>query len=189
MGGKKLMLRKGLTLLELLITVGIVLALASLIIGLVRIGLNVARRTQCANNLRQIYLATKLYEEQFGSPPFFPKHFVTWKPEFAPMLICPSDPYQGRLFEGSYAPETFVPYSYFLNYWIFYHIVHLPRENIRGPKELTDQMLKRWRHELIASDGHWFVCPFHELAVFPDGKIGQARRYTKHDFERPENQF
>lgn len=116
MGGKKLMLRKGLTLLELLITVGIVLALASLIIGLVRIGLNVARRTQCANNLRQIYLATKLYEEQFGSPPFFPKHFVTWKPEFAPMLICPSDPYQGRLFEGSYAPETFVPYSYFLNY-------------------------------------------------------------------------
>lgn len=171
--------RSGLTLKEVLIVAGIVLVLVSLVLEVIRLGFNSIRKIQCANNLHQIYLATKLYEEQFGTPPFSPKHFITWKPELASILICPSDPYRGHLFEDSYAPESFVPHSYFLNYWGFSLLVRLPRENIHGPKEMTDQMLKNWWYELTAPDGHWFVCPFHELAVFRDGKIGKAKRYTK----------
>ena len=105
--------KQGFTLLELLLVIGIILALISLIIGIVHISLNITRKIQCANNLRQIYLATKIYEEEFGAPPWFLKHFVTWKPEYASLLICPSDPYQGNLFKDSYDLKAFVPHSYF----------------------------------------------------------------------------
>jgi type II secretory pathway pseudopilin PulG len=178
---------KGWNLLELLLVVGIILAVLSLVVGVVRIGLEVARKTQCANNLRQIYLATKLYEDYFGAPPITIKNFVTWKPELAPLLICPSDPLQGNEFKDSYKPEVFVPHSYFFNYWADYLLVRLPRENIHAPEEQRNRLLKSCWRELTSPDGHWFVCPIHELAVFPDGRVGKARRYTKADFENPQN--
>ncbi|MFA0760381.1 MAG: hypothetical protein HZLCBSQH_000475 [Candidatus Fervidibacterota bacterium] len=185
----KIMTKQGFTLLELLLVISIILAIISLIIGLVLISLNITRKIHCANNLRQIYLATKIYEEEFGAPPWFPKHFVTWKPEYASLLICPSDPYQGNLLKDIHDPKAFIPHSYFFNYWNDYHFVRLPRKNIHGPKEFTEKMLKQFWYELTAPDGHWFVCPWHSLAVFPDGRVGRARRYTGADFENPENKL
>lgn len=60
-----------------------------------RLEISAARKVQCINNLRQIYEATKLYEEEYGSPPFRPIHFVGWDPNLKQIVICPSDPYQG----------------------------------------------------------------------------------------------
>lgn len=188
-GALRDMKKKGFTLLELLLVVGIILALIGLILGIVHISFNITRKIQCVNNLRQIYLVTKIYEEEFGAPPWFPKHFVTWKPEYASLLICPSDPYQGNLLKDAHNPKAFVPHSYFFNYWSDYHFVRLPRENIHGPKEFRERMLKQFWYELTAPDGHWFVCPWHSLAVFPDGRVGRAQRYTGADFEKPENKL
>ncbi|MER3500945.1 MAG: hypothetical protein C4295_05610 [Candidatus Fervidibacterota bacterium] len=129
---------KGLTLIELVIAVGILLALISLVLGVVRMGLEAARRAQCANNLRQLYLATKLYEEQFGAPPFHPKHhFLAWNPNLAPLLICPSDPYKGYRHKHMVKPEFFVPESYDFIYWGAYHVVRTPPERRRrGPTNI-----------------------------------------------------
>jgi type II secretory pathway pseudopilin PulG len=170
---------KGWNLLELLLVAGIILAVLSLVVGVVRMGLEASRKTQCANNLRQIYLATKLYEDYFGAPPFTEKQFITWKPELAPLLVCPSDPTQGYKLKDYYKPEYFVPHSYYSMYWFYYHFVRIPRKNIITPEERKNFYLKSAWHELTSPDGHWFVCPFHELVVFPDGKVGKAQRYTK----------
>jgi len=149
-------------------------------------GLEAARRAQCANNLRQLYLATKLYEEQFGAPPFHPKHhFLAWNPNLAPLLICPSDPYKGYRHKHMVKPEFFVPESYDFIYWGAYHVVRTPPERRRrGPKELWERVLKNYWRELTSPDGHWIVCYWHELTVFPDGRVGKATRFIR---PRPED--
>jgi prepilin-type N-terminal cleavage/methylation domain-containing protein/prepilin-type processing-associated H-X9-DG protein len=71
----------GLTLLELLVVIGIVAILAALLIPAVQYARESSRRTQCANNLRQLGVALHLYHDSSrGLPPS-----VIWSPAGEPL--------------------------------------------------------------------------------------------------------
>lgn len=78
--------RSGFTILELLVVVSIVVLLAALILPSTRNARGAARRTQCANNLKQIGLALHSYSDQHKT--------------FPPAIIHSPD--------SSYTPRDFV---------------------------------------------------------------------------------
>lgn len=62
--------RHGFTLIEMLVTMGIVLLLAGLLLPALRQARHAAQRTLCTGNLRQLALATHMYVDDYGK--FFP---------------------------------------------------------------------------------------------------------------------
>lgn len=55
---------KGFTLVELLVALAVIAALAALVLPVLSAAKNKARRTACLNNLRQIDLGTRLYSDE-----------------------------------------------------------------------------------------------------------------------------
>lgn len=62
-------LRRGFTVIELLVAVGVIALLLAIILPAVQEARNTARRTQCASNLRQLGLSIHSYHDSFN---FFP---------------------------------------------------------------------------------------------------------------------
>ncbi len=57
------------TLIELIVTLGIIGLLASLLLGAAQSSRESARRSECANNLRQLGIAIHGYESDWGTFP------------------------------------------------------------------------------------------------------------------------
>jgi len=169
------MKKNGLTLMELLIVVGITLSLLGLILGVVKIGKEAAMKVQCMNNLKQLYLASKMYEHTFGEPPPYYRELLLWQPSYRSLLICPKDPFQGFAAGGwSYATflnnphPYFIPHSYSPSYWIAYWIVK-GKIKIYAPPEMIKKTLERATEEL--EKGNYFICQYHGIAISIDGDI------------------
>jgi len=161
------------SLVELLVVIGIVLALIVLILSAVRIGREIAMKTQCANNLRQLYLAAKLYEQTFGEPPLNTwKHFLDWQPSYRALLICPKDPFKGLAAGGLSYCHPPIPHSYMPSYWIAYKLLKGKIKILASP-EMIKETIAMAREELI--NGNYFICWYHEMAISIDGKV---RRWT-----------
>lgn len=61
--------RRGMTLIEVLVVIGIVVILASLLLPAVQASREAARRMRCANNLKQMILATHGFATARGGFP------------------------------------------------------------------------------------------------------------------------
>lgn len=169
---------KGWTLVELLVIVGIILTLINLTIAVVGIASDIRSKVKCMNNLHQLYLVSKLYEQDFGVPPFDFKELITYKPEVRSLLICPKDPFQGYA-AGGYSHvcsdpqserckkflKTYIPHSYPPQYWISYWALK-GRIKLIGRPEWIAKSIEKFKIEK-----YYFICSYHELGVTLDGRV------------------
>jgi prepilin-type N-terminal cleavage/methylation domain-containing protein len=65
------MRRRGITMIELLVAIGIVAILAAIAVPAIQSARELARRVQCQNNLRQILIATQSHHTDHGALPSF----------------------------------------------------------------------------------------------------------------------
>jgi prepilin-type N-terminal cleavage/methylation domain-containing protein len=122
--------RRGFTLLELMLVVAIIAALAGIISVVAAQARENARRTQCIQQIRQLLLAVKMYEDDYGFVPIhhdhppeenvqrilLELHYVT----DARIFICPSDPTRGMAYGTDWDWDGSVRMSYIYNmnrYW------------------------------------------------------------------------
>jgi prepilin-type N-terminal cleavage/methylation domain-containing protein len=112
------MKRTGLTLIEILIVVAIVLLLFAISIPIYRAAKEAGTRSACSQNLRQIQQALEIYEGAHdGIGPARIKDLLAEAPSLSSVLICPKDSSKGfRLYDGSPRGDpsspNFVPTSY-----------------------------------------------------------------------------
>lgn len=84
-------MRKGLTLLELLIAIAIVFMLIGLLLPIIKTVRKNAYRSSCSNNLRQLGSALEMYRQDYRTLPDYVQLTVSYVRD-SRVYLCPADP-------------------------------------------------------------------------------------------------
>jgi len=120
--------RSGFTLVELLVVIGVIAVLAAILFPIITSATRSARKAKCVSNLRQLYLAQKIYSDDYDRT-LVPARAggVTWCQILQPdmkskeLVLCPED----------HTPQTVsgsedLPHSYGINYNLTYNTSGAP---------------------------------------------------------------
>lgn len=110
--------RRGFTLVEMLVVIGIILVLAAILFPVLTAATRAARKAACMSNLRQLYMAQKMYSDDYDRT-LVPARsgFVTWCQTLQPqmkddeIIKCPEDDSP-----QSVKDTVDLPHSYGINY-------------------------------------------------------------------------
>jgi prepilin-type N-terminal cleavage/methylation domain-containing protein len=100
--------RSAFTLVELLVVIAIIGVLVGLLLPAVQAAREAARRTQCANNIRQLYLGCASFESSYRKFPYARKYDIwdsyTWTAQILPYIE------QNNVYVGFYTLGQ-IPYA------------------------------------------------------------------------------
>lgn len=120
--------RPGFTLVEMLVVIGVIAVLAAILFPIIASATRSARKAKCVSNLRQLYMAQKLYSDDYDRT-LVPARAggVTWcqilqsNMKSKEIVLCPED----------HTPQTVsgsedLPHSYGINYNLTYNTSGAP---------------------------------------------------------------
>jgi len=114
-------MRRAFTLLEILVVAGVLALLAAMLFPAFSRARNMARRASCVSNLRQIGLASQMYERDADE--LAPRLSIIYPAYLsdARLFICPSDSLRGQIagndrLEGNSHLSSGVSYEYMPNW-------------------------------------------------------------------------